>query len=365
MDDEIDATILEILPEDNISEDKYLYPDLNYTNGFDNYIEDKIIFTAGYPDLGLYKGEKHYSGGEIIGIRHINKHNYHFFHKCSTKEGSSGSPLVNPSLQVVGIHYGGNKKESRNFGIFVGVIIDILNSEYKENKINFKAKIIEKEEKKIKEEILKDKKCENDNNSKGFINNNKNEKINNYEIKEISIKKQNDKKNIDKEENIKNNIPKNGGNDFLIKVLSKVEKNNDQNPIQISDSDMALMNQIYNNPSLMTIMKTLSKDPKIFEQVNKMPEIQELKKANPIIEEAFNNPKLMDEILDPKIFRAFNEVTSIINNNKKVKEEDKFNQLKNMGFKNDDLIREALLLCKGNIEEAKEYILSACKENKK
>ena len=115
IDDDIDATIIEILPEDKIPENKYLYPDLNYINGFDNYINEKIIFTAGYPDMGIYKGEKHYSGGEIFGIKfdnddNNNNKNYHFYHKCSTKKGSSGSPLVNASLQVIGIHYGGNKK---------------------------------------------------------------------------------------------------------------------------------------------------------------------------------------------------------------------------------------------------------------
>ena len=30
-----------------------------------------------------------------------------------------------------------------------------------------------------------------------------------------------------------------------------------------------------------------------------------------------------------------------------------------MGFKNDELIKNALLLCNGNLEEAKEYIISA------
>ena len=110
--DDIDATILEILPEDKIPEDKYLYPDLNYTTGFDNYINEKIIYTAGYPDIGIYNGEKHYSGGEITGIKidNHNNNNYHFYHKCSTKKGSSGFPLVNAILQVAGIHYGGNKK---------------------------------------------------------------------------------------------------------------------------------------------------------------------------------------------------------------------------------------------------------------
>ena len=151
LDDDLDATILEILPEDDIPEDKYLYPDLNYKSGFDNYINENKIFTAGYPDIHPYKGEKHYSGGEITGIRYMNNNNSHFFHNCSTKEGSSGSPLVNDKFQVVGIHYGCNKKKIINFGVFVGAIIDILNGGREENKSNFKEKI----QKDVKIEIKK------------------------------------------------------------------------------------------------------------------------------------------------------------------------------------------------------------------
>ena len=43
IDDDIDVTIIEILPEVDIPEDKYLYPDLNYKNGFHIYIDEKII----------------------------------------------------------------------------------------------------------------------------------------------------------------------------------------------------------------------------------------------------------------------------------------------------------------------------------
>ena len=364
IDDDIDATIIEILPEDKIPENKYLYPDLNYINGFDNYINEKIIFTAGYPDMGIYKGEKHYSGGEIFGIKfdnddNNNNKNYHFYHKCSTKKGSSGSPLVNASLQVIGIHYGGNKKKSLNFGVFVGAIIKILNNDYKQNKINFKAKSNEKEGKIIKDVKFKEEKYENDNN-KETINNYKNDD----ETKELFI----DKDKINKKENIQ----KNEDNELLVKTLSKVEKNNIQSQNQSSDSDMALIGQMFNNPSFLNITKTLSKDPKVFEKINKMPDIQKLKETNPIFKEALKDPDLLDDITNLQTIKTFNKITSIINNNKKNKEkendniddpkilESKVNQLKNMGFKDDKLIREALMVCKGNIEDAKEYLSSAC-----
>ena len=78
--------------------------------------------------------------------------------------------------------------------------------------------------------------------------------------------------------------------------------------------------------------------------------------------------KKKDNSAVPNIFL---DNTSIIKNDLKIQEkeiddindpiifEKKFNELKNMGFNNDNLIREALLLLKGNIEEAKEYLSSA------
>ena len=97
-----------------------------------------------------------------------------------------------------------------------------------------------------------------------------------------------------------------------------------------------------------------------------MPEVQKLKESNPIFKEAFNNPDLMNKLGNPEILKIFSEIKSIINKDKEKNNniddpkifEDKFNQLKNMGFNNDNLIREALLICKGNIEEAKEYLYS-------
>ena len=131
---------------------------------------------------------------------------------------------------------------------------------------------------------------------------------------------------------------------------------------------MVKINEVFNNPSFMKIMKTLSQDQKIFKQLNNMPQIQKLKESNPIFNEAFNNPDLLNKLCNPEVLKTFSEIKSIIYKDKKNKEEennniddpkifdDKFNQLKNLGFKNDQLIREALLLCKGNIEEAIQYL---------
>lgn len=136
---------------------------------------------------------------------------------------------------------------------------------------------------------------------------------------------------------------------------------------------MALMSQIFKNPSFMNITKILSKDKKMLEHLNKMPEIQELQKTNPIFKKALKDPELMKKITD--IIETFNEMALIIDEDKNEKEnnninnlktfEDKFNYLKNMGFKDDNLIEEALLVCKGNINEAIEYINSVKKEEGK
>ena len=47
-DSPIDATVIEIIETDNISEDKYLFPDLNYKNfnGFNNYLNNHFILAG-------------------------------------------------------------------------------------------------------------------------------------------------------------------------------------------------------------------------------------------------------------------------------------------------------------------------------
>ena len=326
-DDNIDATIIEILPEDDIPKDKYLYPDLNYANGFDIYIEEKTtLYTSGYPYIGKYKGEKHYSGGEVTGIRYINENNYYFFHNCSTKEGSSGSPLINDNKQVIGIHYGCNKKKTMNYGVFVGAIIDILNNKNKKNETNFNSK-------KVKRNI------------------------------KIEVKKVDSGKKVDDGDEIKEIYAKEH-----ISENAKISEIEDIKP----KSKIKLIKQTIDNLPFLSMSNILLQDEKMKGHLNNMKDIQQLKKENPILNEAFNNPKLMKKIINPEVADTINDMLSIINKNKNQENnniddpiifEKKFNQLKNMGFKNDNLIREALLLFKGNIEEAKQYISSADKKN--
>ena len=109
-----DITIIEIKEEDEIN--NYLELDENLLNDIlknenenDNYI-DKTLYIIQYPE-----GELSVSYG-IMSVIYSDK-KYKFIHKCSTKEGSSGSPILTLKNKIIGIHTGGNK--SHNFGTFL------------------------------------------------------------------------------------------------------------------------------------------------------------------------------------------------------------------------------------------------------
>ena len=84
-------------------------------NNFDGIIGKEITIIQ-YPE-----GKLSYSHGIIK--EKIN--NYEFSYKASTKEGSSGSPiLLKGTTRVIGIHKGGDDKQ--NYGDFIGPIFNYL-----------------------------------------------------------------------------------------------------------------------------------------------------------------------------------------------------------------------------------------------
>ena len=105
--DPIDATLIEILEQDKISENKYLIPDLNYQNGYKFY-KEKPVYLAGYPFDEIYIEERAISSGRIIDI--ISE--IEFSHSLNTRNCSSGSPIcLKDNKCVIGIHKAGDKKK--------------------------------------------------------------------------------------------------------------------------------------------------------------------------------------------------------------------------------------------------------------
>ena len=132
----IDATVIEILPKDNIPKDYFLLPDINYMKKFNELI-DKDIVLLQYPEVRLG-----YSYGKIKEIN-----GYEFSHLASTESGSSGSSIFLKSrIQVIGIHQGGLKDKSKNYGYFIGPIFNFFKNFSENNLTLIKDNNLEDEE---------------------------------------------------------------------------------------------------------------------------------------------------------------------------------------------------------------------------
>ena len=119
----IDATVVEILPEDNINEEFFLLPNMDYINGYEQF-EGKEIYIPQFP------GEQNlsFSPGEINSV---NIYKNEFSNISDTKDGSSGSPIfLKGSILVLGIHKKRKKnlKKKVKFANFLGPIINSLKS---------------------------------------------------------------------------------------------------------------------------------------------------------------------------------------------------------------------------------------------
>ena len=111
--EEYDITIIEIKENDGINnflelDDKIINDIITNQNENDDYI-DKTFYVIQYPE-----GELSVSFGILSSI--FNDKKYKFKHKCSTKRGSSGSPISTLKNKVIGIH---RSSENFNIGTFL------------------------------------------------------------------------------------------------------------------------------------------------------------------------------------------------------------------------------------------------------
>ena len=417
-DKEIDVTIIEILLEDNIQEDKYLYPDLNYDSGYNQYIGIQI-YTSGYPCTEKHKSDKFFSSGNILTYK--DKKNNIFYHDCAIENGSIGLPLVNFNNQVIGMHNGSMNKNSQNYGTFIGQIIKIL--------IMVEDKINIKENKKINLEINNNceetiQKKENDinnenidngeNKNKYKINNIKNTEydniihnkmINSNEDKISNEKEKKDdcdngggeeeKNNVDKEnQNINSEIIDKLNNEKISINNSQLSKHEDDQKNDIKKDEIIDNNNIdtqefnsnrlfnsgspdletmINDPSMADAVKCMISDPSIRQSFLNMPFMKVLTENNPmckdIIEKQLEDlaPQINQEYLQNalKFMSNFGEdkiKEEIKNGNNDIKDSqndnnntnDDITNALNILFQNKNLINEAIKNMNVNFENNKE-----------
>ena len=125
---ELDFTIIELLPIDNIN----------------NYLEnDKYINSKDYKDEHIFAVQ--FPGGKNLKIspgKIICKKNNYFLYTLGTDRGSSGSPIILiDNSKIIGLHKAGYTKDKNNkinVGIPLNLIINKINLEYKKIKLEYK-----------------------------------------------------------------------------------------------------------------------------------------------------------------------------------------------------------------------------------
>ena len=100
-DEEYDITIIEIKKEDNIN--NYLELDEIIINDIINNINKNKIYINETIYIIQYPENKLSVSYGILENIYMDK-KYNFNHKCSTKGGSSGSPILNINNKLIGIH---------------------------------------------------------------------------------------------------------------------------------------------------------------------------------------------------------------------------------------------------------------------
>ena len=134
---EYDITIIEIKKNEinNYLElDDNIINDIINNNNYNKEYIDETIYIIQYPENKLSV-----SYGILDKIQ-FDK-NYNFNHKCSTRGGSSGSPILNiNNNKIIGIHKEGNRNKNINKGLFLNFPIKDFIKSYTDD--NLKKKII-------------------------------------------------------------------------------------------------------------------------------------------------------------------------------------------------------------------------------
>jgi len=152
---EYDITIIELRESDNLQKVEFLEIDeekiktIKVISILDNpeKFDEEEVYIIQYP--GGLKAK------QSVGVIKLIDDEYNIRHLCSTKPGSSGSPILSlSSFKILGIHKGYNPYYNRNLGTFIKNPIDEFRYFYKEgilgnysalkNKVKNGTKIIKK-----------------------------------------------------------------------------------------------------------------------------------------------------------------------------------------------------------------------------
>jgi len=151
---EYDITIIELLEKDGIknylSLDEKIIDDILENNNKNYKFIDETLYILQYPDRKLSV-----SYGILKEIYEDKK--YDFNHNCSTKGGSSGSPILSSSNnKVIGMHKEGFKYNLYNKGIFLNYAVkdfiqkNTISVNYAKSQVNADNKIIQSNKNMIK-----------------------------------------------------------------------------------------------------------------------------------------------------------------------------------------------------------------------
>ena len=121
----IDATVIEILPEDKIPKEFFLSFNENYIDN-NEPLKDKEITI-----ISNSEGKLEYFYGKIKEIDR-----YKIIYTSNIKNGSAGSPIfLRNTIKVIGIHTGEDKRKAENYGYCIGPIFSFFRNFYDNKKI--------------------------------------------------------------------------------------------------------------------------------------------------------------------------------------------------------------------------------------